>query len=70
MTKIDVLETVSYPKRRIKLTEGGWISVSPFVNLDGCKFGKQYSIELKLENGQWYVDSIKEPVDGTINQSR
>ena len=46
MTKIDVLETVSYPKRRIKLTEGGWISVSPFVNLDGCKFGKQYSIEL------------------------
>ncbi len=57
MQKITVLETVSYPQRRVKLGKN-WYPIDPFLELNDLKFGKEYEVEFKLEKGAWYVDSL------------
>ncbi len=58
MTKTAVLETISFPQKRIKFG-GKWFSVDPFLDLDSLKFGNSYDAEFVQDRGGWYISEMK-----------
>ncbi len=59
MTKIGILETISFKQRRVKF-EGQWISVDPLLNLDPLVFGKKYEATFDRFKEEWFISEFRE----------